>query len=220
VVFFHGNAGNISDRLQTIFLIHRMNLDLLMVDYRGYGRSQGSPREQGTYDDAMAAWKHLTGERGVDPGKIIVWGRSLGGGVASWLATREGVDPGLVILESTFTSLTAVGERVMPKVVPVRLLSRFSYKNIERVPHLPCPVLFVHSRHDELIPFDQAQANFDAASEPKALLSIGGGHSNGFLLSGTAYFDGVTGFVTRHLGGDPGTYPTEEEVPDLAPPGS
>ena len=112
LLFFHGNAGDIGDRLGSIRTFHDMGLNVLIFDYRGYGESTGKPSEPGTYADAMAAWTYLNAERGIPPSRIVVFGRSLGGAVASWLAAR--VDPGALILESTFTSAPAMAHGMFP----------------------------------------------------------------------------------------------------------
>ncbi|MGA9572366.1 MAG: alpha/beta hydrolase, partial [Lysobacterales bacterium] len=124
VLFLHGNAGNISHRLDSIAIFHELGLDVLIIDYRGYGRSSGSPTEQGTYTDAQTAWDYLVDGRGIVPGKIVVFGRSLGGAVASWLAART--TPAAVILESCFTSGPDMAARLYP-FLPARLITRLKY---------------------------------------------------------------------------------------------
>ncbi|MBA7714808.1 hypothetical protein ES703_123840 [subsurface metagenome] len=128
ILFCHGNAGNLSHRLESIQIFHRLGLDVFIFDYRGYGESEGKPTENGTYEDAKAAWKYLIETRQVIPSQIIVFGRSLGGAVASWLAQSRA--PGALILESTFTSLGDVAATLYP-YLPVRLLLRFEYNTAE-----------------------------------------------------------------------------------------
>ncbi|MCP4378426.1 MAG: alpha/beta fold hydrolase, partial [bacterium] len=117
VLMFHGNGGNISHRLETIAIFRRMGYNVMIIDYRGYGQSEGSPSEQGTYRDAEAAWTYLTRKRKIDASKIVLFGRSLGGAVAAWLAVEK--HSAGVILESTFTSVPDRGAELY-KYLPVR----------------------------------------------------------------------------------------------------
>jgi len=196
ILFCHGNAGNISHRLESIQIFHRLGLDIFIFDYRGYGQSEGKPTEQGTYQDAEAAWRYLTEERQVNPSKIIVFGRSLGGAVASWLAQRH--TPGALILESAFTSLPDIAARLYP-YLPVRLLLRFKYNTAEYLGRINCPVLIVHSRNDEIMPFSHGQRLFEMAKEPRKFLEITGTHNDGFITSGKRYEEGLNAFVSEYM---------------------
>lgn len=180
VLFFHGNGGNISHRLSTLAIIHDLGLSCLIIDYRGYGQSQGNPGEKGTYLDAEAAWEYLLQEQGYAPEQVIVWGRSLGGAIAGWLATEK--TPAGLILESSFTSIPDMGAKLYP-FLPVRLLSRIKYDTASRLPLLKCPVLVIHSPQDQVIPFEQGRELFRVAPEPKIFLEMTGGHNDGFMLS-------------------------------------
>lgn len=197
VLFFHGNAGNISYRLDSIETFYRLGLSTFIIDYRGYGQSEGNPSEQGTYLDAEAAWRYLVEEREVPPDEIILFGRSLGGAVATRLAQSH--RPALLILESTFTSVPDMAAGIYP-FLPVRLLARIQYNTLERLPAINVPTLIVHSPNDEVIPYNHGQRLFDAAPEPKEFLRIEGGHNEGFLLSAEEYEAGLTAFIERHLG--------------------
>lgn len=192
VLFFHGNAGNISHRMETLDIIHKLNLSCLIFDYRGYGQSQGSPTEKGLYKDGQAAWSWLLQKKGLQPKEIICWGRSLGGPIAARLA-RDKL-PGGLIIESTFTSLTDMGQKLYP-FLPVKLISRFRFPTQKYVQDLSCPVLLVHSTEDDLVPFVFGQKLFESAPEPKRLLKIKGGHNDGFLVSGEHYKQGVKDFL-------------------------
>jgi len=196
ILFCHGNAGNISHRLESIQIFHRLGLDIFIFDYRGYGRSEGKPTEPGTYQDAEAAWRYLTEERQVNPDKVIVFGRSLGGAVASWLAQRH--TPGALILESTFTSIPDIAARLYP-YLPVRLFSRFKYNTAEYLDRINCPVLIVHSRDDEIMPFSHGQRLFEMAKEPKKFLEITGTHNEGFITSGKHYEEGLNTFASEYM---------------------
>jgi len=196
VLFFHGNAGNISHRLDSIEIFQELDLDVLIIDYRGYGQSSGKTSERGTYIDAQTAWDYLVNKRGVAPGKIVIFGRSLGGAVASWLASRT--KPGAVILESCFTSGVDMGNRLYP-FLPVRLITRLKYPVKEYVKHVSSPLLIIHSQQDEIIPFDMGQSIFAAAPEPKEMLVISGDHNGGFLLNRIQYLAAIGKFLDRHL---------------------
>lgn len=196
LLFCHGNAGNIGDRLDSFRIFHGLGLSTLIFDYRGYGASEGAPSERGTYLDAEAAWSFLVNHRKVPPQQIVVFGRSLGGAVAAWLASEHA--PGALILESTFTSVPDLGARLYPWL-PVRLLSRFRYDTRSCVRRAKCPVLVVHSPQDDIVPYALGRALFDAAGEPKELLQLTGSHNDGFLLTGKPYLDGLDAFLTRHL---------------------
>ena len=196
VLFFHGNAGNISHRLDSIEIFQELNLDVLIIDYRGYGQSSGSASEQGTYIDAQSAWDYLVNSRGIAPGKIVIFGRSLGGAVASWLAART--TPGAVILESCFTSGPDMGGRLYP-FLPVRLITRLKYPVKEYVKLVSSPLLIIHSQQDEIIPFDMGQSIFEAAPEPKEMLVLSGDHNGGFLLNRHQYLAAIGKFLDRHL---------------------
>jgi Prolyl oligopeptidase family. len=194
LLFFHGNAGNISHRLDSIKIFHRLGLSTFIIDYRGYGLSKGQPTEEGTYRDAEAAWGYLVDTRNIARDKIVVFGRSLGGAVATWLAARE--RPRALIIESTFTSIPDLAARYYP-FLPVRLLTRFYYDTLATIQRVHCPVLVIHSTEDEIIPFHHSRRIFDAANEPKQLLTIQGGHNDGFLRTGTLYVEGLDAFLTE-----------------------
>ena len=191
LLFFHGNAGNISHRLESLQIFHRLGLSVLIIDYRGYGLSEGKPDEQGTYRDAEAAWDWLVDTQHIPADKIIIFGRSLGGGIAAWLAARH--DPGAVILESTFTSIPDMAAALYPYLP--RWLSRFSYANIEQVPSIDSPIWLGHSREDELIPYIQGERLFAAANHPKRFFEMNGSHSHGFLITGEPYHESLAEFL-------------------------
>jgi fermentation-respiration switch protein FrsA (DUF1100 family) len=196
VLFFHGNAGNISHRLDTLGLLHGLGLSTLIIDYRGYGNSTGRPTEPGLYQDALAAWRYLVEERAVPPEHIVLHGRSLGAAVAAWLATQE--RPGALILESAFLSVPELGAHHYPWL-PVRLLARIRFPLDEYLRSVQVPVLVVHSPADEIVPFAHGRALYAAAREPRAFLEIRGGHNEGFLLSGAHYREGLRAFLKAHV---------------------
>ncbi|MCL7489326.1 MAG: alpha/beta hydrolase [Desulfobulbaceae bacterium] len=196
LLFFHGNAGNISHRLDSLRIFNRLGLSALIIDYRGYGQSGGRVSEEGTYLDARAAWEHLTITRGLDPQRIIVFGRSLGGAVAAHLSAVH--PPAGLILESVFTSVPDLAASLYP-FFPVRLLSRYKYDARRSVRDVSSPVLVIHSPEDEIIPFENGLALFDSAGEPKTFLQIRGGHNDGFLVSGSLYYNGLDEFISACL---------------------
>lgn len=191
VLYFHGNAGNISHRLHTIRQFRDLGWSVLIVDYRGYGKSEGRPREKGMYKDAQAAWAYLTDVRGINDADIVIFGRSLGGSVAAWLAGKNA--PGALIVDSAFTSVPDVAADVYPWL-PVRLLSRFQHATGSYVAAVVAPILVVHSRDDEIIPFHHGESIFAAANEPKSFLELRGGHNDAHLTSETIYVAGLQQF--------------------------
>lgn len=194
LLFFHGNAGNVSHRLGSIRVFHDLGLSVLIIDYRGYGESEGRPGEAGTYADAEAAWRHLTDSRGMDAGRIVIFGRSLGGAVAAWLAART--QPAGLIVESSFTSIPELGQELYPWL-PVKWLSRFDYATERHVAEVDAPVLVVHSRDDEIAPFRHGEAIFAAANEPRMLLELEGTHNEAHIESERAYIAGLRDFLVE-----------------------
>jgi fermentation-respiration switch protein FrsA (DUF1100 family) len=206
VLFCHGNAGNISHRLDSLLVFHDLDLSTLIFDYRGYGRSSGKPSEAGTYRDAEAAWRYLTEERHVPPDHIVLFGRSLGASIAAELATHH--RPAALILESAFTSVPDMAARQYP-YFPVRWLAHLHYATLDDLASVSCPVLVVHSREDEIIPFRNGERLYAAAREPKRLLELHGDHNTGFLTSRDAYLAGLDAFLHDALG--------EESAPTPGP---
>lgn len=195
VLICHGNAGNISHRLDEIRMFHGLGLNVFIFDYRGYGHSQGTPTEEGTYQDAEAAWQYLTEERGIKPKEIVVAGRSLGAAIAAHLAVQK--TPRALILESGFTSLPDMASELYP-FYPVRFFLKFHYDTVEALKGVRCPVLVVHSRDDTLVPFDHGQRLFEAANPPKEFLEIHGPHNEGYAMSWGQYRQALLNFLERH----------------------
>ncbi|MBN1393191.1 MAG: alpha/beta hydrolase [Sedimentisphaerales bacterium] len=184
VLFCHGNGGNMMHCLDTINILYNMGLNCFIFDYRGYGNSKGKPSEEGTYLDARAAYKWLTEEKKVSPENIIVFGRSLGGSIAAHLASKVRV--GALIIESAFTSYVDIGRKFYP-YMPVRWFARFSYRTIDYIKKVHRPVMIIHSRTDETIPFEFGLELYEAANEPKEFVEIFGSHNDGFLVSSETY---------------------------------
>jgi hypothetical protein len=200
VLILHGNAGNMSQRMDTIAMFHRLGYGVLIFDYRGYGRSTGRPSEEGLYRDAVAAWDHLTRERGIAPGEIVVFGESLGGAVAAWLAAHldEPERPGALVLSSVFTSAPELAADLYAWL-PTRWLVRLRYGTRAALAQIDCPVLIAHSPEDEIIPFRHGQLLYEAAPEPKAFLKMAGGHNEGFIFMLPAWVDALADFLGRHV---------------------
>jgi fermentation-respiration switch protein FrsA (DUF1100 family) len=196
LLFFHGNAGNISHRLDSLKIFSDLGLAVLIFDYRGYGASDGQISEQGTYLDAKAAWRYLIEQRRVPPENVVLFGRSLGAAVAAHLTTEH--RPKALIMESGFTSVPDFAASHF-WMYPVRWLVRFRYDTLEYLRGVDCPVLIIHSRDDEIIPFRHGRELFAGAKEPKAFLEIRGGHNDGFLVSGRDYRNGLDAFLSKHL---------------------
>ncbi len=197
ILFCHGNAGNISHRMDTLLILRRLGLSTFIFDYRGYGRSEGKPTEAGVYSDVEGAWRWLTGEKGIPPEQIILFGRSLGGAVAAYAA--EKLSPRGLILESTFTSLADIGQAHY-FFLPVRLIVGNAFNTLERLERIACPVLVAASSEDEIVPGRHGRALFEAAREPKWFLQLKGDHNQGFLTTGQAYVDGLDMFFRNVLG--------------------
>jgi fermentation-respiration switch protein FrsA (DUF1100 family) len=201
LLFFHGNAGNISHRLESIAIFNQLGLDVLIIDYRGYGQSSGRTSEDGTYRDARAAWNYLVEGRGTAPRQILIFGRSLGGAIGSWLGSQlhNGSRPAGVIIESSFSSGVDMARRLYP-FLPVRLLTRLRYPVVAYAAALESPVLVVHSRDDEIIPFEMGRSIYAAVAREKLFLELRGGHNDGFWVSREIYVSALDGFVEGVLG--------------------
>jgi|SRR5579859_1677068 len=193
VLVCHGNAGNISHRLELCRSLLSTGASVSVFDYRGYGHSQGRPSEKGTYLDAQAAYAWLR-HRGVPGDHIIAFGESLGGAVAAELAVREKL--GGLILQNTFTSIPDIGAELFPWL-PVRKLSRIQYDTCRKLPRISVPVLIMHSRADELIGFRHGELNFAAARDPKLFCELGGSHND--ALSDGRFIAGIERFLELAL---------------------
>jgi hypothetical protein len=198
ILLAHGNGENIGNLFDYVEFYTALGMNVMLFDYRGYGRSEGRPTEKATYEDIMACWKYLTYDRGLAPSKIVIVGRSLGGGVASWLAVR--VKPAGLALDSTFTSVPDVGAEVFPWL-PVRLLARIYYDTKDIIAQMKCPVLIAHSSQDEVIPYKHGRRLYDLAKEPKSFVEMKGGHNSSPWERGNDYPKALDEFLTRCLAG-------------------
>jgi fermentation-respiration switch protein FrsA (DUF1100 family) len=184
VLFCHGNGGNIMHRLDSLNIFYNLGLSCFVFDYRGFGSSEGKPGEEGTYLDVEAAYEWLTKEKKVSPNDIIIFGRSLGGSIATQLASK--VQARALIIESTFTSYVDMGRKFYP-YMPVRWFARFSYRTIDYIKDVHCPVMIIHSRSDDVVPFEFGLELYEVANEPKEFVEIFGSHNDGFLVSSEIY---------------------------------
>jgi fermentation-respiration switch protein FrsA (DUF1100 family) len=189
-----GNAGNISHRIDYALMFRALGFSTLLVDYRGYGKSTGKPSEEGTYSDADAAWRWLTEMREIPGRDIVVYGESLGGGVSSWLASRY--PPRALVLASTFTSAVELGAELY-WFLPVRMISRFRYDTLTRLAAVHAPVLVIHSRADEIVPFAHGEQLYAAANAPKAFLEISGGHNDSAVFMRREWVEALGAFLDR-----------------------
>jgi len=196
IIYCHGYSGNIADKLESIRLLHELGLNVMIFDYRGYGQSEGKPTEKGTYDDANAAWNYLVTEKNVSEEQILIYGRSLGGPIAAWLAKEQ--NPTGLILESTFTSYDDIAGNLIP-IIPISLLSRFDYDTIGYLKKVQCPVMVIHSKDDERISFSHGQSLYKSANEPKMFLEISGTHADCYSTSEDTYINGIAHFLEEYI---------------------
>ena len=198
VLYLHGNFRNISYNLENALRYRALGCNLLLMDYRGYGKSAGGkPSEAKVYEDAEAAWQYLLKQRGVKPQQTFIYGHSLGGAVAIDLAVRHPEAAGLIV-ESTFTSMQAMGE-LEHDLLPVGWLLNQRFESLQKIPQLKVPLLLIHGTWDKKVPVDMAQKLFAAAPQPKTLALIEGGeHSNSGAVGWVEYRDAVTAFIGQH----------------------
>jgi fermentation-respiration switch protein FrsA (DUF1100 family) len=195
VLFLHGNAGNISHRLEKIETFHHFGLNVFIFDYRGYGKSQGVPSEDGIYLDAIAAFDYLASRVDVDASRIVAYGASLGGAVAVDLATKRNL-MGL-ILDSTLSSGRDMARRLFP-FIP-NFMIRIRLDSITKIKSLTIPKFFIHPQDDEVIPYALGQKLFQAAPGPKKFVTIFGGHNDSWAVSQSVWIDSVKAFFKQLL---------------------
>jgi fermentation-respiration switch protein FrsA (DUF1100 family) len=179
ILFFHGNAGNLSHRGDWAEEIGRLGVNVLLLDYRGYGLSQGEPDEAGIYLDAEAAYRYLTEIRDVPPEQVVVYGVSLGGAAACEVAVRHPCKA--LILQSVFSSAPDMAGAMYP-FLPARWLVRTQFLNHKKLSQIEAPKLILHSTADEVIPVWMAQKNFEGARDPKRLEIFSGGEGHNDLV--------------------------------------
>jgi fermentation-respiration switch protein FrsA (DUF1100 family) len=195
VLFCHGNAGNISGRLdRAMALQRRLGVDVFLFDYRGFGRSEGTPSEEGTYRDAVAAHRYLVEELGIAAERVIWFGESLGAAVAIELSLRERA--AALVLEAPFTSIADMARVAYPILGPFIPFVRTRYDNLKKIPEVALPLLLFHARRDPVVPFGQGECLFRAAREPKTFVPLeNAGHADGFLVEEDVYWNAWKGFL-------------------------
>ena len=197
LLWFHGNAGNITHRLDNIEMLKPLNLNIFIFDYRGYGKSEGEPNEEGIYLDSQAAYDWLVDVKKTLPQDIILFGRSLGGICAIEIATKNPVAG--IILESVFSSAEKMARNIFP-VLPLGWAIKSKFDAVGKVPSLKIPKLFLHGTQDEIVPYKMGRELFSAALEPKLFYDIeGGGHNDTFLVGGVKYFTAIDEFIKKNV---------------------
>ncbi len=198
VLYLHGNGSNVGANVEHANRFHRLGLSVFLIDYRGYGKSQGDfPSESRVYEDAQLAWDYLVEQRGINPHQIYIYGHSLGGAIAIDLAVRHPEAAGLIV-EGSFTSVRAMVDYQKPQfeMFPIDLLLRQRFDSLAKVDRLQIPVLFIHGTADSVVPAQMSQKLFDAAPEPKQLYMVpDGGHNNAAQVGGAEYLRVVSKFL-------------------------
>jgi len=192
ILLFHGNTGNISDTLDSLKLFADIGYSSFVLDYRGYGQSEGQPDEAGTYQDAEAAWDWLLQEQHFSPEDVIILGRSLGAAIGAHLASRHRA--AAVVLESTFTSLPDIAAETH-RLVPARLMTRFNYDTLSIISSIHSPILIAHGPDDNVIGYQHGKRLYAAANEPRVFLDIDSHHAEGYLRSGEHYSHALKKFL-------------------------
>ena len=194
LLFFHGNAGNITHRIENIFFLHHLKLNVFIFDYRGFGRSEGEPDEEGIHLDSQAAYNAVLDQPGVSVKSLFFFGRSLGGAFAAYTAMKNPA-AGL-ILESTFTNAVDMADRMLPFLPGWFVSAELNTQSC--VSQLKLPKLFIHGTMDNMIPYTMGRELYKAAAQPKEFYSIvGAGHNNTWYVGGREYFDKIKEFITR-----------------------
>ena len=191
ILFCHGNAGNISHRIEKVSILHNLGVNIFVFDYRGYGKSSGKPSESGLYKDAEAAYRYLVEKRKISKDDIILYGESIGSAVIIDLAKK--VDVKALITEEAFTSIKDMARMAYPFLPHFIFSSRFDC--ISKIKDVTCDKLIIHSIDDEIVPFYLGERLFNAARPPKKFLKIRGAHNTAFLDSEEQFKEGIKNFL-------------------------
>lgn len=197
VIFFHGNAGNIGDRVHRYAALKGLGASVLAVDYRGYGESEGSPDEPGLYLDALACHNYAVNILKVPASRIVLYGQSLGSAVAVDLAAR--VPHGAVVLEGAMTSVADRGQELYP-FLPVKWMARNRFDSWAKIDAIRTPKLFIHAVFDEVIPYAHGRRLFEKAVEPKIFLDLRGGHNDCDIVDADRLYGGLRQFLSELSG--------------------
>jgi fermentation-respiration switch protein FrsA (DUF1100 family) len=193
ILFCHGNAGNISHRLDYIQLLVRLGANVFIFDYRGYGKSSGKPSEKGLYNDALCACDYLVNREKIKQEDIILLGRSLGAAAATEVASKR--DARSLIIESGFLSIRHMARHMLLFSLISPLIHQ-SYNNLEKIKHISIPKLIMHGDRDEVVPFYMGKRLFQEAKEPKYFYAVkGAGHNDTFVVGGREYMDVLSEFI-------------------------
>jgi len=193
LIFCHGNAGNISHRIENVKLLVKKGISVFLFSYRGYGKSSGRPSEKGIYIDGIAAYDYLTGIEKISSERIAIFGRSLGGSVATEVALHRKAR--CLIIESTFTSIKDMAKTIFPFFIFSPFLPHH-YNTISKIANVSIPKLIIHGDNDEIVPFSMGKKLFAQAPEPKLFLPIhGAGHNDTYVVGGEKYFDAIVNFI-------------------------
>ena len=197
LLWFHGNAGNINRRLDNLKMLHdRVPVNVFIIDYRQYGKSEGRISEKGTYLDAKAALAYLHSRKDINNEKIIFFGRSLGSAVAVDLAVKEQCCA--LILETPFTSIKEMGKELYPFLLIILDLLKTKYDSLSKISEIKVPTLIMHGDKDELVPIEQGRKLYEQANEPKEFYTIPGAmHNDTHIVGGEEYFDVIKRFVSK-----------------------
>ena len=200
ILFCHGNAGNISHRVEFIKMFNSAGFDVFIFDYRGYGRSQGKPNESGLYTDALASYKYLVDEKKIPPDSIVVYGESIGGNVAIDLSSK--VKVGGLISYAAFTSAIDMGERLFPFIPRgfLQIVASVKFDAVSKVKDIQIPKLIMHSRDDEIVPFSIGEKLFSEAPPPKEFYAMKGSHNEAIFINPDEFIHKIREFVTDILG--------------------
>ncbi len=194
VVLSHGNAGNISGRIEIAEMFMDLGVSVLLYDYRGYGKSEGSPSEKGFYRDISAVVEYLIDEKQTKPEDIILYGRSMGGAVAAFAAKKFPV--GGLVLDSAFMDVPSMAKHYYP-IVPAMMV-RYKFSAIDYIREIDgIPVMILHSREDEIVPFSHGSKLYEAANHPKQFVELRGGHNGVFLTSYRTIKRNWSDFINR-----------------------
>jgi fermentation-respiration switch protein FrsA (DUF1100 family) len=198
LLWFHGNAENIGMGLPHLKALATLGVNILELDYRGYGKSQGSPDEVGVYRDGEAAYRYLAEVRHFQPKNIFIYGHSLGGAVAVDVAARHPC--GGLIVESSFTSVREMARRIFHLPI-MEFVPRSRFNSLAKIARVRAPVLIIHGTRDEVVPFDMGRRLYEAAPKPKSFLPVeGAGHNDLSEVGGQAYYERLREFLDASAG--------------------
>jgi uncharacterized protein len=197
VLFLHGNDATIGSRVNVTRYDHlyALGVNVMAPEYRGFAGLSGVPNEHGVSDDARTAYQYLRSEKGIPPGRIVIYGWSLGSAIAVNLAST--VQEAGLILEGAPASLVAIGQRRYP-LMPVRLVMRNPFDSIVKIQSVHAPILFIHSPEDKVIPIAEGRRLYDAAPSPRTFVEVRGGHVNSSDVDPDVFYGAIDTFLREH----------------------